>query len=395
MSVSGVRVVSKLVEKEREKERYIDRKSKSTEKDKPDKVESDDDEEEDYMFIKNNNLKEISSGFGFGKKKSGYNNSTKKDKPDEVELDDEDEDLINELNGYIDDDNSDDLDGDLTNEMNNYIDGTGNDNIDDGVVDLELTPLEKKTVGRPESLIRSAKVVTHNNKKYVVYIMTDGTTKMKTGAIIDYKNFHLIDGKRWYKKSNYLGDDEIIEGKKMTHYMHNVIKGIKIGSGKGATETVDHINRIGMDNREANLEIKSQTNQNHNRMKRSRHVKLPENCGIKSEDIPQYICFYPAKSGNSYFEVDIKHVLNNGTQPFRRKTTKAKDKTLIEKLEEAKKILLTQMDEHPQWFAGKCMNGVLSDEGQQLYREYVAIMNLAGFDIKLDEKLFENDLLNN
>ena len=62
--------------------------------------------------------------------------------------------------------------------------------------------------------------------------------------------------------------------------------------GKGQQHSVDHINRVGRDNRKENLRMAtSQSAQNFNTKKRERKIELPEDCDITPDMIPRNIWY--------------------------------------------------------------------------------------------------------
>src|ERR1700749_1815804 len=95
--------------------------------------------------------------------------------------------------------------------------------------------------------------------------------------IIDKEDEERVKSRHWYAVSNgkYIGSHITINGSNKMLYIHNFILNRFDFPGKGVKESVDHINRNGLDNRKCNLLIKTQSLQNVNRKKRERHAQLP------------------------------------------------------------------------------------------------------------------------
>jgi len=100
--------------------------------------------------------------------------------------------------------------------------------------------------------------------------------------------------------------------------------------GKGQLESVDHINRDGLDNRKNNLRIVTQSVQNINQKKKPRTATLPE--GIS--ELPRHIWYIkPNGLHGDRFCVEIK------SEKIIWKTTSSKSVSIQEKFDSALKKL--------------------------------------------------------
>lgn len=224
-----------------------------------------------------------------------------------------------------------------------------------------------KPIGRPSHNIKYTNII-YCDKEYTV-----GKVPFKDkylNFVIDKEDFDKIDGYSWHKSStNYISQGVIVDGKKKEFYLHNVILNIFDFPGKGSKESVDHINRIGFDNRKENLRVISQSEQNLNQSKRKRKVALPENSELVADDIPKHIWYI--KSNGSHGE---RFAIEFKTENIIWKTTASKNISLKDKLESAKK----QLDEYYKLYPYLNPNNEeKSNRINELTKSYNEIINLA------------------
>lgn len=187
-------------------------------------------------------------------------------------------------------------------------------------------------VGRPAGLI-TYKDVIYNAKAYTVGTLTSKDEEIQ--FVFDTEDLGKVEGKSWHYASNaYISYGITVDDKRKQCYLHNVIMDRIQYPGKGSKETVDHINRNGLDNRKENLRIISQSEQNLNQSKKSRRIQLPEDSGINPNDIPKHIWYVKANGHHGdRFAIEFK------TENITWKTTSSKMVLLKDKLEFAKKKL--------------------------------------------------------
>lgn len=242
----------------------------------------------------------------------------------------------------------------------------------------------EKTNSTKSCFIRKVPI-DYDGKKYIV--LTIKTIKenqqYEIPIIIDASEYSNVNQFTWNRVNHYICTSKMKNYERKHTYLHQYLMNHKFDG----TLYVDHINRIPQDNRKENLRLATQTEQNWNQKKRKRTLKLPENCGFEPDDIPTNIDFRPANgSHGDCFELIIKE---NRIRIFRKKTTRSKKVSLLEKLNEAKNILKETELAHPEWFERKCSNGELSEIGKKLYKSYFEILKLAHIEDpfnKYDEK---------
>jgi hypothetical protein len=224
-------------------------------------------------------------------------------------------------------------------------------------------------MGRPAKDILYTKVIFEEKEYYVGQIQNNDNLRH---FIIDAEDYESVKIHYWHYQSNaYISSAYLSphDGKRKEVYLHNFVMGRLEFPGKGATESIDHINNNGMDNRKINLRLITQTQQNYNTKRRARVTILPDNCGISADDIPRNI-YYMKPNGHhgDRFVVELKG-LPDGDVEW--KSTSSKSISLQEKLNQAKAKLnelylihnLHQQDE--------------SDLKKKLADEYNQILELA------------------
>ena len=220
--------------------------------------------------------------------------------------------------------------------------------------------------------------VTYDNKPYRVYkIKYKDTCRL---FVVDEDDGHKVrEYKTWHIISNgYVSHSYYVDKKEKVLYLHNLIMNRLNFPGKGATETVDHINRIGTDNRKENLQICSQSQQNFNQKRKIRTAKLPDNCGFTWEDVPKTVWLRKqTKKDGPVFFVTIQNVPEIGTIKWF--STASKSVSLKFKLEHTKKYLRELKEENPSIFKNRKIDtGNYNKEMIDLMESYNAILNLSG-----------------
>jgi len=183
--------------------------------------------------------------------------------------------------------------------------------------------------------------VEHNNERYMIGDIINSL--YRTIFIFDKDVYKYIKEHRWHRTSDkYISFSLTHEGKKKEMYLHNFVMGKTDFPGKGAKETVDHINRIGFDNRKENLRIVTQSEQNMNQTTRTRSITLPEGCEIIPEDIPRHIWYIKANGAHGdRFAIEFK------SEGLCWKTTSSRKISLKEKLHQAKEKLQELYTQYP------------------------------------------------
>lgn len=181
------------------------------------------------------------------------------------------------------------------------------------VVTQTVVPGKYKVI-TPSKTIREInhKVVEYKDKKYIVgYTLYLEEHKL---FVLNYENdeqYQDFIHKSWHYMADggYISHSTITENdEKKQLYLHNYAMNKLTFNGKGQHHTIDHINRLGRDNRTDNLRVLSQSHQNTNQNKRERNIVLPDDCGIEPNDIPKNINYRAGKDAHGdIFYVELKH----------------------------------------------------------------------------------------
>jgi hypothetical protein len=184
--------------------------------------------------------------------------------------------------------------------------------------------------------------VSYNEQDYVIGSILFNNEIIQ--FVFDKDDYEVISQRAWHFASgHYISSAfQCGDGKRRELYLHNLIMGVDLFPGKGAKESVDHINRNGLDNRKENLRRVTQSQQNINQPKKKRNVILPEGCPIKPDEIPKHIWYVRAQGQHGdRFAIEFK------TEGICWKTTSSKAVSLQQKLDQAKIKLVELYQQYP------------------------------------------------
>lgn len=213
---------------------------------------------------------------------------------------------------------------------------------------------KKKVVRRITKTITTKQInhetVSYNGHDYIVCYTPYNDNNIL--FVIDADDRDKIINKSWHYRNDgrYIASPYVdIDDNRKELYLHNVVMNRLTFEGKGQQQIVDHINRIGRDNRKCNLRIvQSQSAQNFNQKKRERKIELPDNCGFTSDMIPKNV-YYCKPNGNhgDCFSIELKGIKELNDGKFIWKSTKSKAISLVIKLRETLDKLTILKNQYP------------------------------------------------
>ena len=262
---------------------------------------------------------------------------------------------------------------------------------------ITIVKKQVKTITTKE--INHENIVYNNNKYTVCYVPFNDKHKL---FIIDFEDRDKVINKLWHfmAAGSYIShtyNDEIVKDKQL--YLHNLIMNKLTFDGKGQQHTVDHINRIGLDNRKANLRFaESQSIQNFNQKIKDRKAVLPENCNISINDIPKNVWYgKPNGKHGEFFCFQIKGLTSVDGGEIVKYSTKSTKVSLEIKLKQIISLMDNLILENPE-----LQNIIINKQGEnnreKLIQEYNEIISLSSFNkeiiyvnlIKFTTELKEN-----
>lgn len=177
-------------------------------------------------------------------------------------------------------------------------------------------------------------ILTYKKEPVVFLIDKDDVEKVKT------RNWHAVTGKK------YIGANIRIYGIIKTLYLHNFVMNKLDFPGKGAKQTIDHINRNGLDNRKINLRLVTQTEQNLNQKIKPRRANAHIVEELNLDKLPKHVQYVKARGnhGDGFcveFKKDNKKLYN----PY----VRAKSETIKEKYTKILELLQKGYEMYPEF----------------------------------------------
>ncbi len=233
-------------------------------------------------------------------------------------------------------------------------------------------------------------VVEFNGQKYAIFILSHTIRKNKKKTVIpiviDYEDTGLVNPKEWnYTANGYVSRmTKDAEGVRYQEYLHSYLYNID-NPDADQSLSITHLNGVNTDNRKANLrqiteEITPKNKRPRKISKNKRDILLKG--GIEIDELPSFTEFEERGSGRFKVKIDRKQLFVS---------TGSKDFSLRFKLEQTKQF----MRDNQEHFQGRCINGELDYQSQELYKEYIEIIKIGGFIdmINIDENKLNPSIL--
>jgi len=189
-----------------------------------------------------------------------------------------------------------------------------------------------------------------NGTNCIILYCNPGVYTIIDTTILDHIRIVYHKQVSWFlMKTGYIGCHATIDGTHTCLTLHQYLMD-HYGHGKGGP-SIDHVNRNKLDNRLENLRITTQSVQNENRDKVSRHKNAKDLPREITEDLPKFVVYYKEKVSDTatreFFTVEghplqklkEKNVENIQTAQLtsrRWATTKSNKVAISDKLEQAK-----------------------------------------------------------
>ncbi|QTF49337.1 hypothetical protein qu_445 [Acanthamoeba polyphaga mimivirus] len=215
-----------------------------------------------------------------------------------------------------------------------------------------------------------------NNNYYVIkHLKKNGENKL---FVIDAEDFDTINttGHSYYDIKSKIGYREYINDVHTTVFLHDIVTHNTINK-----LPVEYINGITYDLRKCNLRMVNFIDEKNIQTRKISFDDLPENCGIKKDQIPKCV-YYQKKQGLAGDSFVLKIRIGNKYKYWY--STSSKDISTYDKFAEIIEIILKLNKEHPEYFEEKEILQNYSEDELYLMMEFNTILMASTFDCIID-----------